>query len=168
MKNCLFILLLLPILGFTQLKKQKVFSFDYSSGYYSNFKEWKENGLSGGFSFSYKSKYTYSSDLTFGFGISKNSNNFNGYVQAFFESDLLIGKEVNFSNSIAIQPEIGIGYLYYSNHFQEEAKNLIGIPVKIKILFFNNKNVAFGLIPKITFNNVQNNYVLFFTINFKF
>ena len=99
MKKILF-LLFLPLITFSQKLQNEKFSFDYFGGYYSNFQTWKESGISGGIEFSYNSinSITYSANLLVGFGISKNINTKNGYIQAFLESDLLIGKKFDLSN----------------------------------------------------------------------
>lgn len=147
----------------------KKYSMDFIGGYYTNLNSWEENGASGGYEFSYNSKtIVYSANITIGFGISKNKVTKDGYIQAFIESDLLVGKKFNLSNSIAILPQSGIGFLHYTNHFQEEKKYLIGFPVQAKIYFFDDKKLSFGLIPRVMINNVQNNYSINFTINTKF
>lgn len=154
---------------FSQETVKDKFSVDYFGGFYSNFRDWKENGAKGGYEFSYNPKsILYSVNFSVGLGISQNLKTKDGYIQAFFESDLLIGKKFSLSNSIKIIPQVGVGYLHLTNHFQEEPKNLIGLPIQVKILFFDNDATSFGLINHLILNNVQNNYSLNFTANFKF
>ncbi|WP_395044417.1 hypothetical protein [Flavobacterium sp.] len=168
MKKLLLLFCLLPIILFSQKKQKEKLTVDFATGVYSNIKKWKENGLTAGVEVTFNDKYLiYSTNFFVGFGISKNINNKDGYFQAFLESDILIGKEFDLSKSISIQPEIGIGYLHLTNHFQEDKKHLISLPLQMKILFFNYNDIAVGLIPKVNINNTQNNYYLFFTINYK-
>jgi len=168
MKNLVFVFFLLPLLCFSQKTEKNKLSFDITGGVYSNFKNWKENGITGGYEISLNRKsIVYSANIIIGLGLSKNRINNDGYLQAFLESDLLIGKEFNLSKSISIQPQIGIGYLHYTNHFQTEKKHLIGLPIQTKIIFFNQNDVSVGLIPRVNLNNTQNNYSLLFTVNIK-
>ena len=168
MKNFTLLFILLPLFSFSQNKEKTKISFDITTGGYSNFRKWKENGLTGGYEFSLNRKsIVYSANFIVGFGISKNINNKNGYFQAFLESDVLVGKQFNLNRSIMVQPQVGIGYLHYTNHFQGDKENLIGVPVQFKLIFFNYNDISFGLIPRVNFNTVQNNYSLLFTLNFK-
>lgn len=167
MKNYFCLFYLVSLIGFSQVKDQEKISFNYSSGYYTNFKKWKEDGITGAAEISYKNKIIYSVNLIFGVGLSKNITNKNGYFQAFLESDILFGKELFLSKSISIQPQIGVGYLHFTNHFQEDKKNLIGLPIQFKILFLNKSHLEIGLIPRAIFNSLQNNYSLLFTFHFK-
>ena len=160
--------MILPFLSFSQINERRNFSVDLTAGAYSNFRKWKENGVTAGSEFSLKKGYfVYSVNFLLGVGISKNRINNDGYIQGFLESDVLIGKEFTVSNTISVQPQMGVGYLHLTNHFQEDKRNLIGLPIQIKILFFNDNRVSVGLIPRAIFNKVQNNYSLLFTIHFK-
>jgi hypothetical protein len=168
MKKIVLILFLLSLYCSAQKKMNEKFTLDYIGGVYSNFKTWRENGATGGIELSYKKRrLIYSTNLFMGFGISQNYETKNAYFQAFLETDLLIGTKLNVSNSITIIPQSGIGYLYLTNHFQGEKKYLVGLPVQVKILFFDTKTIAFGLIPRAMINTTQNNYSLNFTLNFK-
>lgn len=168
MKQIILLSFLFPLFCNSQEQQNKKITLDYIGGYYTNFSDWRENGFNGGIEFSYnKNSITYSANLLVGFGLSKNLNTKNGYFQAFLESDLLIGKKMKLSNTISFIPQIGIGYLHLTNHFQEEKKYLIGLPIQTKILFSNNKITSFGIIPKVILNNTQNNYSINFTVNIK-
>ena len=168
MKQFLFLIYLLPLIGLSQTKQNEKLTIDLNSGVYTNFNKWKENGAAVGLEVSFKRKYIIlRANIQAGFGISKNITSKDGYIQAFLESDILLGKQLHLSNSISIIPQTGLGYLHLTNHFQGDKENLIGLPLQFKILFFTNKDVAFGLVPKANFNKVQNNYSLSFTVNFK-
>ena len=168
MKKIILLLFILPYFGYSQKKEKEKISFDIMSGVYTNFKKWKENGLTAGYEISFKRKsLIYSANLFFGFGISKNIINKSGYFQAFLESDVLIGKEYDLTKNIMVQPQIGAGYLHYTNHFQEEKKNLIGLPIQCKIIFFKENDFSFGIIPRAIFNTTQNNYSFLLTLQFK-
>jgi hypothetical protein len=170
MAKIIFIIYFLSLNSFSQNKaSHKKYSMDFIGGYYTNLNSWKENGVSGGYEFSYMPKtIVYSANISMGFGISKNRNTKDGYIQVFFETDLLAGKKFNLTKSISIIPQSGMGFLHYTNHFQEEKKYIIGFPFQTKIYFFDNKNLSFGLIPRVMINNIQNNYSINFTINTKF
>jgi hypothetical protein len=168
MKNITFLIIMIPIFCLSQKLTKNKFSMDFTGGYYSNLNTWKENGVSGGYEFSYQHKsITYSANISVGWGISKNIENRNGYIQAFLESDLLIGKKFHISNSISINPQVGVGYLHYTNHFQEAPKNMIGLPIQTKILFFDDKSTSIGIVPHININNTQNNFIMNLTLNVK-
>lgn len=165
MKKVFWLLCFFPLLCLSQ---EGQLSVDLPAGYYANFKDWKENGVMGGIEVSYlKNKFVYGGAILFGCGFSKNINNKDGYVQAQFESDLLIGKKYSISPKISVIPQIGIGYLHLTNHFQGDPENLIGLPIQTKILFFEGKSFAFGLIPRAKFNKTQNIYALNIALHFK-
>ena len=168
MKKILFLLILFPVVCFSQKLKNKKFTIDFLGGLYSNFNKWEENGVSGGYEFSYNNNsIIYSTNCLVGVGFSKNINTKNGYIHAFLEANLLIGTKLKLSNSISLIPQTGIGYLHLTNHFQGDKTNLIGLPIQAKILFFDNKKLSVGLIPHVIFNKVQNNYMLNITLNLK-
>lgn len=170
MKKIVFLICFISLNCISQNKTyDKKYSMDFTGGYYTNLNSWKENGVCAGYEFTYYRKaFNYSANILLGWGISKNLETKNGYIQAFLESDLLIGKKFKIINSIAINPQVGVGYLHYTNHFQEDPKNIFGFPIQTKIYFFDNKNLSFGLIPRVMLNNIQNNYSINFTINTKF
>ena len=92
MKNYFCLFYLVSLIGFSQVKDQEKISFNYSSGYYTNFKKWKEDGITGAAEISYKNKIIYSVNLILGVGLSKNITNKNGYFQAFLESDIFASR----------------------------------------------------------------------------
>lgn len=168
MKKIIVFVVFIPMMVFSQRYQSPKFSFDIASGVYTNFRQWKENGVTGGYQISYNTDgMVYSANVIVGFGISKNINNYNGYFQAFLESDALIGREIHLGNELLFIPQVGLGYLHYTNHFQGEKMNLIGVPVQFKITFFKKSRLTPALIPRVIFNRVQNNYSLLFALNFK-
>ena len=107
MTKIIFIFCCLSLSSFAQNKtSHKKYTMDFIGGYYTNLKSWKENGVLGGYEFSYMSKtIVYSANISMGFGISKNRNTKDGYIQAFLESDLLAGKKINLTKYISIIPQ---------------------------------------------------------------
>ncbi len=169
MKKILLLILLCPIISYSQRQKNETFNLDVLFGIYSNFDHWKESGVSGGFEFSYNRKsWVYSANILYGLGVSKNINTQGPYIQAFFESDLLIGKQINLTNTISFIPQIGIGYIHLSNNFQDDKKNLIGLPIQTKFLFQISNKVSLGFVPHVNINRAKNNYLLNLTVNVKF
>ena len=83
MKKRFWLLCLFPILSIAQEQYEGQFAIDLPAGYYSNFRNWKEEGVSGGIEVSYlRNNFVYGGGIFFGFGISTNKNNKDGYIQA--------------------------------------------------------------------------------------
>lgn len=88
------LIFLFPIFCFSQKIQTEKYSVDYFGDFYSNFRPWRENGFSSGYQINYLNKSViYSVNISVGLGLSKNLENKHGYIQAFLESDVIVGKK---------------------------------------------------------------------------
>ena len=91
----------------------------------------------------------------------------------YTEIAALYGREINLSRIIKIESYIGLAYfnVNYKNddtNFNSKSESAIGIPLKVKLLFYVSKNFALGLNPNITFNSIENIYSANFILQYKF
>jgi|GEM_PF-6510464 len=168
MKKRFWLLCLFPLLSISQEQEDGQFAIDLPVGYYSNFRNWKEEGVSGGIEVSYlKNNFVYGGGIFFGFGLSSNKNNKDGYIQAQLELDFLFGRKYKLAPKISVVPQVGIGYIHLSNHFQGDPENLFGVPIQAKLYLHEGKRFAFGIIPRAKLNKTQNIYSANITLQFK-
>ncbi|WP_026704442.1 hypothetical protein [Flavobacterium soli] len=167
MKKLLWIFFLVPLMVYSQDTKDDHFCLGIQWGGYSNFGDWKENGINFGFELAYKkNNLYYSAVFTAGIGVSVNKFSRDAYFQGLAEVDLFVGKKYKVLPKASVMPQIGVGFLHYTNHFQEEPQNAIGLPIQVKLLFYESRKFGIGIIPKAFFNKVQNNYSLNLTAQF--
>lgn len=169
MRNVFWLLFVFPFFCFSQEEMEGQFCLDLPAGLYTNFRDWKERGVSGGIEISYlKNSFVYGGGIFYGFGFSSNKNTKDGYIQAQLELDFLFGKRYQLTPEISVIPQVGIGYIHLTNHFQGDSENLFGIPIQAKLYLFEGRSFAFGLIPRAKLNKTQNIYSAGFTLQFKF
>ncbi|RZK11371.1 MAG: hypothetical protein EOO46_06995 [Flavobacterium sp.] len=168
MKKIFLLLCLLPLLSLSQEQDEGQFAIDLPVGYYSNFKSWREEGVSGGVEVSYlKNNFVYGGGIFIGFGISTNKINNDGYIQAQLEIDFLFGRKYQLTPKISVIPQVGIGYIHLTNHYQGDPENLFGVPIQAKLYLHEGKRFAFGIVPRAKLNKTQNIYSAGITLQFK-
>lgn len=91
----------------------------------------------------------------------------------FFAADLLYGREFSISKGIKIETHAGVGLFTekYNNgdtDFQDVSDSTIGLPIRIKLLFYVSDKFAIGLNPNANFNSIDTMYSgnLIFQYNF--
>lgn len=91
----------------------------------------------------------------------------------YTEIAALYGREINLSRIIKIESYIGLAYfkVNYKNDatdFYSQSESTIGVPIKIKLLFYTSQNFALGLNPNVTFNSIENTYSAHVILQYKF
>jgi hypothetical protein len=79
------------------------------------------------------------------------------------EYGLLYGREMNLNKTFKIEVHSGIAifkeiYKNGSTNFKEVSETAIGLPVKVKLLFYVSDHFALGLNPNITINSIDTIY----------
>lgn len=91
----------------------------------------------------------------------------------YYEYALLYGREVSVSRIIKLESSLGLAYfnVIYKNgatDFKKISESVVGVPLKLKLLFYVSKNMALGLNPNVTFNSIENTYSAHLVIQYKF
>lgn len=91
----------------------------------------------------------------------------------FNEYALLIGRELNVSKIVKIEILSGIAlfketYKNDETNFETHHQSAVGIPFKLKLLFYTSKRFALGINPNFTINSIENTITgnLVFQYNF--
>ncbi len=91
----------------------------------------------------------------------------------FFSADLLYGREFLVTRIFAIEAHAGVGifsenYKNGDTNFREISESTLGIPVRLKFLFYVSPKFALGLNPNVNFNSIETIYSgnLIFQYNF--
>lgn len=81
----------------------------------------------------------------------------------FKEYGILYGRELKISKIIKLETHTGVSifkenYANESTNYVHKSETVIGIPIKIKILFYPLSHFALGLNPNINFNSIETTY----------
>jgi len=130
--------------------------------------------LSGGMNFNADGTLAYNQNL-FSLSLTSGSdlNLIGDANRNFFAADVLYGREFSITRIFKIETHAGIGYFHenyknYETDFQEKDESSIGIPIKVKALFYITDHFAMGFNPNVNFNSVETIYSgnLIFQYNF--
>lgn len=91
----------------------------------------------------------------------------------FKEFDLLYGREINLYKFFKIETHIGLAvfnevYRNGTTGFNDVSETVIGLPIKIKCLFYTSDHFALGVNPNVTINSVDTMYSGNLIIQYKF
>ncbi|MGG7036221.1 MAG: hypothetical protein ACI7YS_13650 [Flavobacterium sp.] len=109
--------------------------------------------------------FTLSNNFGLGFGENENDNT---HFEGLYEVDLLYGKEFKLYEKIFLETYSGIGFITQNNTTQNDEKQSLAFPIKLKLLYYTGKKFATGLNPNISFNNVNTIYSLNFIFRLNF
>ncbi|WP_405207963.1 hypothetical protein [Aquimarina sp. LLG6339-5] len=82
-------------------------------------------------------------------------------LQGFYGVNLLYGRELELTRWLKIEGNIGIGLYHHkitTKSGTTDQKNVLGIPINTKLLFYPAKRFAFGLSPFVNFNSINTTY----------
>lgn len=142
-----------------QEHKLKLHSISFGLGFLGSASE----SSSGGFNINADMTTNYNKNL-FSFNI-----NAGGELRLFDASEnytalnITYGRALELSNWFTIEGHLGLGYFNYSlkdssTDFMTISRSTIGIPLRVKLLFYTGRHFAIGLNPNVNFNSLVNTY----------
>ncbi|WP_299215453.1 hypothetical protein [uncultured Aquimarina sp.] len=92
-------------------------------------------------------------------------------LQGFYGVNLLYGRELELARWFKIEGNVGMG-LYHHKAVTKggatDRKNVLGIPINTKLLFYPAERFAFGLSPAVNFNSINTTYSGNLVFKYKF
>lgn len=90
----------------------------------------------------------------------------------YTEIAFLYGRELTLSRVIKLEPQVGLAYfkVRYKNgetDYRLQSESAVGLPLRLKLLFYVSSHIALGLNPNVTFNSVENTYSVNIILQYK-
>ncbi|WP_298317246.1 hypothetical protein [uncultured Aquimarina sp.] len=82
-------------------------------------------------------------------------------LQGFYGANLLYGRELELTRWFKIEGNVGIGLYHHkiiAKRGAVDQKNVLGMSMNTKLLFYPAKRFAFGLSPFVNFNSINTTY----------
>jgi hypothetical protein len=170
MKRIIFLIVILTInFNFSQENKIRFKSFDYGVvGLYSNLKKDGPRGLCTNLDFSMVYNQNILSAYTaIGYGTNYKDGRLND-LQGILELGLLYGREFKIADDFNIETATGLSYIFQGSVCDEIPHREVGLPVKVKFLFYTSKKFALGINPAVNINKYRTLYSTSFLLRFDF
>ena len=83
--------------------------------------------------------------------------------ESYTEINVTYGREIKLNSWIILEGHLGVGYFNYSfknglTDFQTVTQSTIGFPLRVKLIFYTEKNFGIGINPNMNWNSLVKTY----------